>query len=93
MLDERGATYTYRDTSKNPLDAAEIREVLTKLGVAARDVLRKRDAGPAGLTGAEPEDVLIAAMAANARLLERPILVHGGRAVVGRPVENLLELL
>lgn len=93
MLDERGVTYTYRDYTKQPLDAAELRDVLDKLGVSAREVLRKRDAGPAGITGDEPEDVLIAAMAANNRLLQRPILVAGDRAVLGRPVENLVELL
>ena len=47
----------------------------------------------AGLTGEETTETLIAAMAENPKLLQRPIGVVGERAVVGRPVEALLELV
>jgi arsenate reductase len=45
------------------------------------------------LTGAESDEELIGLMAENPRLLQRPIGVMGDKAVVGRPVEALLELL
>lgn len=93
MLDEAGATYTYREYTREPLDEAELREVLAKLGAGPRDVLRAADAKKAGLTGEESDDALLRAMAANPRLLQRPIGVVGDRAVLGRPPERLLELL
>ena len=93
MLNENGIAHTYREYTAEPLSGAEIREVLSKLGVGPRAVLRKRDANKAGLTGDESDDQLIALMAENPRLLERPIGVVADRAAVGRPPENLLALI
>jgi arsenate reductase len=67
--------------------------VLGRLGMTARDVLRSRDAGQLGLTGAESDEALIDLMAQHPSLLQRPIGVLGERAALGRPVENLLTLL
>lgn len=94
MLDEKGIEYRYRDYVKNPLTEAEIRDVLTRLGLRPRDVLRKNDAAykELGLTGDEPDAKLIAAMVQHPTLLQRPIGIEGDRAVVGRPPERLLEL-
>ena len=68
--------------------------MLTKLGVGPKEVLRKRDRAfkELGLTGTEPDAELIRHMAAHPTLLQRPIGVLGDRAVVGRPVQNLLAL-
>ena len=93
MLEERGASYTYREYTRDPLDQDELRAVFAKLGVGPRELLRSRDAKKAGLTGDEDDDALIAAMAENNRLLQRPILIDGERAVVGRPVDALEALL
>lgn len=95
MLDEKGIPYHYRDYVKNPLNEEEIREVLRKLGVPAREVLRTKNPSftGMGLTGDEPEEELIAAMARHPNLLQRPIGILGERAVVGRPAERLLDLV
>ena len=95
MLNERGAAFEYREYTKAPLNADEIRAVLGKLGVSPAQVLRRRDKAFAAnaLSGDEPDDVLIELMAQNPGLLQRPIAVVGDRAVIGRPVENLLALL
>ena len=95
MLEENGVEYEYRDYKKDPLSEAEIRSVLAMLDVAPAGVLRKRDRAfrELGLTGTEPEDELIASMAAHSTLLERPIGIVGKRAVLGRPPERLLTLL
>ena len=90
MLNEKGIEYRYREYTREPLSEAEIRDVLRKLGLRPRDVLRKNDLG---FTGEEPENDLIAAMARHPTLLQRPIGIAGDRAVVGRPPERLLELV
>ena len=95
MLNERGVAHTYREYTQEPLSEAELRDVLSKLGLPASAVFRKREkvGKELGLTGKEPDDVLIPHMAAHPRLLQRPIGVVGDQAVVGRPIENLLELV
>jgi arsenate reductase len=93
LLNEHGIEHTYREYTREPLTETELRGVFAKLALSPRDVLRSRDAGKAGLSGDESDDELIALMAENPRLLQRPIGVVGDRAVVGRPAENLLSLL
>lgn len=94
MLDERGVEYRYREYKKEPLSEAELRAVLKKLGVGPKEVLRRNDKAyrELSLTGDEPDDTLIGHMAEHPTLLQRPIGVVGKKAVVGRPVERLLEL-
>jgi len=93
LLNEHGVEFENREYTQAPLSQAEIRDVLGKLNMGPRDVLRGRDAKKAGLSGQESDDELIALMEGNPRLLQRPIVVAGDRAVLGRPVENILELL
>ncbi len=96
LLEERGLQPTvvlYLDT---PPSAAQLREVLSKLGMPARQLLRSGEDEYRELNLADStldEDALIAAMVAHPRLIERPILIAGDRAVIGRPPENILELL
>ncbi len=94
MLEENGIAYRYRDYRKERLDREQIAEILTLLGMTAHEVLRRRDRAvkQAGLTGEEPEDRLVELMAEYPTLLQRPIGVLGKRAVLGRPIERLLEL-
>ena len=93
MLKDLGVDYRYREYTKEPLSEAELRDVLGKLGMSARDILRSRDAKKEGLTGDEGEDALVAAMVKNPNLVQRPIFVLGDRAVMGRPVDNVHQLL
>lgn len=79
-----------------PLDAKLIRGLLERLGVGIRDIMRSGESvykelnlGDSGCS----EDELIAAIVENPILLQRPIVVKDDRAVVGRPPENILELL
>ncbi len=77
-------------------EAGEIRELLGLLGLAPRALLRDAEPEYAALGLADPalaDEALIAAMAAHPRLIQRPIFVHRGRAVIGRPPERALELL
>ncbi len=92
MLEDKGVAFEYREYKKDPLSKAEIQDVLKKLGLGPRDVLRTRDANKLGLTGDESDAQLIGLMAENPTLLQRPIGVLGKKAVLGRPPEALLEL-
>ena len=94
MLKDHDIEFTYREYRKDPLGVDELRSLLSRLGASPRDVLRRNDraAKANGVTGEESDERLIQLMAEHPTLLQRPIGVLGNRAVVGRPVENLLEL-
>lgn len=95
LLDAKGAEYRYREYTEEPLSEAELREVLGKLGLGPRDILRTGDKAyqEVGPLDDATDDALIETMVAHPTLIQRPIGVLGDRAVVGRPPENLLELL
>ena len=81
---------------EKPPKAAELRELAELLELDARALLRRGEDEYAalGLSDAKlAESALLAAIAEHPRLLERPIFVHAGRAVIGRPPERVLELL
>lgn len=77
-------------------DADELRDLLRLLDLPARALLRSGEDAYAAL-GLDDvslnDDALIAAMAAHPQLIERPVFVHNGRALIGRPPERVLELL
>lgn len=81
---------------EQPPSAEELRQVLARLGMTPRQLLRKGEEDYKRLdlgSEARTDDELLAAMVAHPRLIERPIVLHGKRAVLGRPPENALELL
>jgi len=95
LLKERGIEYTYRDYRSAPLSAGELRGLLRKLHLRARDLLRKNDPAYKShrLDGTESDTDLIPLLAKHPTLLQRPIGVLGDRALVGRPPERLLDLV
>jgi arsenate reductase (glutaredoxin) len=94
LLKEEGFEYRYREYTRDPLTAAEISDVLRKLGMTPHDLLRRNDkaAKENDVTGEESAEELIELMAKHPTLLQRPIGVLGARAELGRPIENLLRL-
>ena len=74
---------------------ADIRRVLGMLGIGARDLMRTKEAlyRELGLGKVTDEDALIRAMAEHPKLIERPIVIKDGKAVIGRPPEKVLSLL
>lgn len=93
MLAEHDVAYRYRDYREEPLSRAELRAVLERLGLSARDVLRLRDAAQHGVDHEADEATLLDAMVAAPTLLQRPILVGPKGAILGRPIEALIERL
>ena len=96
LLRGRGIEPQIMSYLEEPPSIAELRNLLRMLGTRARSLLRDGEPEYAALGLSDPsldDDALIAAMAAHPRLIERPVFVHGGRAVIGRPPERVLELL
>lgn len=96
LLEERGVQPTLVRYLETPPNAEQLRDLLSKLGISARQLLRTGEDEYRELNLADnalSDADLIDAMAAHPRLIERPILVAGNRAVIGRPPENVLELL
>lgn len=81
---------------KHPLSEARIKQLLKMLNIEPRELLRKSEAEYRELRLDDPEispASLIKAMAAHPQLIERPIVVSGGKAVLGRPPERVLEII
>lgn len=94
LLEGRGITPTIRLYQQDAPSEAEIRAVLQALDRPASALVRTGDAlfRDLGLTKDMDEDHLIAAMAAHPALIERPVVLHKGRAALGRPPESVLTL-
>ncbi len=96
LLEERGVPFRERRYLDEPLSIDELQVLAACLGRPAREWARRGEPAweAAGLVdGACAEPEILAAMAAHPVLIERPILVRGARAVVGRPPERVLDLL
>ena len=96
LLEARGLTPTVVRYLETPLSAAQLRDLLAKLNISARQLLRSGEDEYKALNLADSsltEAQLIDAMAAHPKLIERPILVAGEQAVIGRPPEKILEIL
>jgi arsenate reductase len=79
---------------KDPPSAAELARIVKLLGVSARGIVRKKEAAEAGIdVDALSEKELIAALVKNPIAIERPIVVAGDKAAIGRPPENVLKIL
>ena len=95
LLEEKGVeaeVVKYLDT---PPTKEEIKELLKMLGISARELMRTKEAiyKELGLKDVDDEEKLIEAMAENPKLIERPIVIKDGKAAIGRPIENIIELL
>ncbi|PVA06655.1 arsenate reductase (glutaredoxin) [Thalassorhabdomicrobium marinisediminis] len=94
LLQDAGHAPAVRRYLETPPSADEIVAVRNALGMTADEMMRKgenlyRELG----LGTASEAELIAAMAAHPILIERPILLHGGKAVIGRPPERVLQIV
>ena len=96
LLEDRGIKTDIVLYLESPPDAKTLKTILKKLGITARELLRKNEDEYKQLKLDNPaltDNDLVAAMCANPRLIERPIVINGARAAIGRPPENILEIL
>lgn len=95
LVEGRGLTPTVRRYLDDAPSEAEIRAALTALGLKPIEAMRTKEAEfkAMGLSKDSPDDVLIRAMAEMPKLIERPIVFKDGKARLGRPPEQVLEIL
>ena len=95
LLEEHGVTPTVRLYLEDAPSASEVSDVVTKLGVAPWDLLRRGEKifKELELTQQDDEQTIIEAMASHPILIERPIVVRDANAILGRPPENALALI
>ena len=96
LIRERGIEPTIVEYLERPPSASELDDIAKKLGLEPRALVRTGEAGykASGLADESlTREQLLLGLAAHPALIERPIVVNGSRAVVGRPPEKVLELL
>ena len=95
LVRDAGIELPVREYLHDPLSIDELREIVQLLGVRPIDIVRRGEPQFAalGLSDSTPDDEVLGAMAERPILIERPIVVRGGRAVVGRPAEKVREIL
>ncbi len=94
LLEDKGeAVEVYNYLQENP-GVEEIRDVLSKLGIKAAELMRSKEAiyKELGLKDVQDEATLIKAMADHPKLIERPIIITADKAIIGRPPSLVLDL-
>lgn len=94
LLKKRGVEPRIVEYLKTPPGEPELRRLLKLLGIAPRALLRKKEAKEAGLDKPGLTDAqIVAGLARHPIAMERPIVVKGERAALGRPPETVLKIL
>ena len=96
LLNEQGIQPDVVEYLKEPPSADEIREILQLLGLEPRQLMRQHEAPYKELNLADENlsrETLIQAMIDHPIMIERPIVIHGNKAVIGRPPEKILDIV
>jgi len=94
VLQENGVSPDIVEYLNEAPSAEDLKRILAMLGIKPRELMRSKEARDAGLDDPSlSDDALIAGMVANPIVIERPIVVSGGKARIGRPPESVLEIV
>jgi arsenate reductase (glutaredoxin) len=95
LLDENGCEKEVIKYLEQTPNKSEIKKVLAMLGISPRELIRTKEDiyKKLDLKNENNEEKLIEAMAENPKLIERPIIIKGNKAIIARPPEKALELL
>jgi len=94
LIREKGIEPEIVEYLVTPPSAAQLKDILSKLGKTAAEVVRTKEAKEEGIdVAALDNDALIEALIAHPRAIERPIVVNGTKAAMGRPPESVLNIL
>lgn len=92
LLNESGEEFESIDYYETPITVDELRELIKKLNLPVRDILRKHEPAAQYLSALSDDDI-IKAMVENPDLIQRPIVVRGGKAKLCRPPEAVIDFL
>ena len=94
LLRAKGVEPTIVEYLKTPPDAAELGRILKLMGKSPRDIVRKKEATEAGIDPSTmSDDALLQAMVRHPAVIERPIVVKGSKAALGRPPEAVIRVI
>ena len=96
LLADKGFQADVVEYLKTPPTAEELEEILQMLKLQPRELMRTHEAEYKDNNLADESlsrEQLIAAMVNFPKLIERPIVINNGKAAIGRPVENVIEIL
>lgn len=96
LIEQHNITPTIVPYLEQPISKSGLKELLSKLAMSPKELLRKNEAlyKTLNLDHADhTQDALIDIMVKNPKLIERPIVTNGTKAILGRPPENVLELI
>ena len=93
LLESHGIQPKVVEYLKTPPDEQTLRDLIKKLGIEPHDLLRQKEYRELQLPDTDDPNELISRMAANPQVIERPLVVCGRRARIGRPPENVLEIV
>ena len=96
LIQQKQLTVEIIEYLKFPPHSKELADIIKKLGVTAREIIRKNEEPYKRLGLSNPklnESELLEAISINPILLERPIVILNGKAALGRPLENIEKIL
>lgn len=96
LLEENGVTPEIVEYLKTPPTVQELTSIVNKLGVSIRDIIRTKETEykEVGADNANLSDLELATLlVATPKLIERPIVINGDKAAIGRPPENVLAII
>jgi len=95
LLEEKGIEASVLKYMDTPPSKEELKAVLKMLGMTPRELMRTKEDvyKELNLKEVNDDEKLIEAMVENPKLIERPIVIKEGKAVIGRPIEKVVELL
>ena len=93
LLKNQGIAPEINEYLRNPLSAEQLEQISAKLGLEPSQFLRKGEYKKLGIEMAQTEKGIIKQMAEYPILIERPIVIKGDSARIGRPTESILEII
>ncbi len=95
VLKDKNVTLEIRNYLTDPLSKDELTSLLDKLGIKPSQLLRKNEKvySELNLKKVTNEDLLIEKIIEYPKLMERPIVTKGKKAIIGRPIDNLYKIL